>query len=74
MSAYWASWADTLAMIRSRHGAVADLFVRELEGEPESPFLAAADAVSHRDHGLHASFMASFVHRRPPRNSRTRRV
>ena len=29
-------------MIRARHGAVADLFVRELEREPESPFLAAA--------------------------------
>ena len=42
VSAYWASWADTLPMIRARHGAVADLFVRELEREPESPFLAAA--------------------------------
>ena len=59
VSAYWASWADTLPMIRARHGAVADLFVRELEGELESPFLAAAPEamVSHRDHGLHASFI-----------------
>ena len=56
--------------IRARHGAVADLFVRELEGEPESPFLAAAAEAMRSLTGT----MASFVHRRPPRNSRTRRL
>ena len=46
VSACWASWADALPMIRARHRAVADCFVRELEGAPESPFLGAvADAV-----------------------------
>ena len=34
-------WGSTAHL---RHGAVADLFVREFEGEPESPFLAAAAA------------------------------
>ena len=29
-------------MIRARHRAVVDCFVRELEGAPESPFLGAA--------------------------------
>ena len=70
VSAYWASWA--LPMLRARHGALADLFVRELEGELESPFLAAA-AVSMRSlrgtMGFTPPFMAKFVHRCPPRNS-----
>ena len=33
MSAYWASWADTRPNDLVRHGVVADLFVRELEGD-----------------------------------------
>ena len=40
--AYWASWGDSLAMIRRRHPVVADQLVHQLEGHPETPFLRAA--------------------------------
>ena len=43
--AYWASWDDSLSVIRSRHPEVAHQFVEELNGFPNTPFLrAAADA------------------------------
>ena len=32
IAAYWASWADSLAMIRQRHPDVAEQLVQELEG------------------------------------------
>ena len=41
-AAYWASWADCLAMINERHPQVADLLVEELEGLPRTSCLAAA--------------------------------
>ena len=40
--AYWASWADTLPMIRERHPEVADLIVYHLEGGAISPCLGSA--------------------------------
>ena len=40
--ACWASWGDSLAMIRRRHPIVADQLVHQLEGHPETPFLRAA--------------------------------
>ena len=40
--AYWASWGDSLAMIRRRHPVVADQLVHQLEEHPETPFLRAA--------------------------------
>ena len=43
--ACWASWADSLSVIRSRHPEVAHHLVEELDGFPTTPFLrAAADA------------------------------
>ena len=43
--ACWASWADSLSVIRSRHPEVAHQLVEELDGFPTTPFLrAAADA------------------------------
>ena len=35
-AAYWASWADCLAMINERHPEVAQLMVDELEGLPRT--------------------------------------
>ena len=40
--AYWASWADTLPMIRERHPEMADLIVYHLEGGASSPCLGSA--------------------------------
>ena len=40
--AYWASWADTLPMIRERHPEVADLIVYHLKGGASSPCLGSA--------------------------------
>ena len=40
--AYWASWGDSVAMIRRRHPTVADQLAHQLEGLPETPFLRAA--------------------------------
>ena len=40
--AYWASWGDSLAMIRRRHPTVADQLVHQFQGHPETPFLRAA--------------------------------
>ena len=42
VSAFWASWADTLPMIHARHREIANHFVGELEGVPEGPSLGAA--------------------------------
>ena len=41
-AAYWASWADCLAMISERHPEVAQLMVDELEGVPRTSCLEAA--------------------------------
>ena len=41
-SAFWASWADSLAMIRARHPLVARTIVDELEGGTTCASLAAA--------------------------------
>ena len=40
--ACWASWADTLPMIRERHPEVADLIVYHLEGGASSPCVGSA--------------------------------
>ena len=42
VSAYWASWADCLPMMFARRPEVASQIVQQLEGHPDSPFLAAA--------------------------------
>ena len=42
LSAYWASWADTLPMVQNRHPRIADEMVYQLEGVTQSPCLAAA--------------------------------
>ena len=41
-SAYWASWADCMPMIKERHPMVAELFVGSLEGVPDTPYLREA--------------------------------
>ena len=46
--AYWASWGDSLAMIRRRHPTVAALLVEQLEGQPQTPFLSAAAELHHQ--------------------------
>ena len=38
-AAYWASWADCLAMVRARHPGLANLIVQALEGETRGPCL-----------------------------------
>ena len=38
-AAYWASWADCLAMIRARHPGLANLIVQALEGDTREPCL-----------------------------------
>ena len=40
-SACWASWADSLPMVRERHPEVADMIVNVLDGEPVTPILSA---------------------------------
>ena len=42
VSAFWASWADSLAMIHARHPIVARMIVDELEGGTVCPSMAAA--------------------------------
>ena len=42
VSAYWASWADCMPMIKERHPMVAELFVRSLEGVLDTPHLREA--------------------------------
>ena len=42
VSAYWASWADSLAMIHQRHPEVADRIVVALDGVNHTPALSAA--------------------------------
>ena len=51
--AFWASWADSLAMIRQRHPDVAVQLVHELEGHPESPCLQAAAHAARSLHEVH---------------------
>ena len=38
-AAYWASWADCLAMVRARHPGLANLIVQALEGDTREPCL-----------------------------------
>ena len=40
-SAHWASWADSLSMVRERHPGVADMIVDALESDPATPILSA---------------------------------
>ena len=40
-SAFWASWADSLPMVRERHPEVADLVVDALDSDPATPILSA---------------------------------
>ena len=42
ISACWASWEDCLPMMFAQHPEVAFRLVRQLEGHPDSPSLAAA--------------------------------
>ena len=52
LAAYWASWADTLPMIQTRHPAVADLVLRHLEGESASPSLRAGSRAATQLEGV----------------------
>ena len=45
-SAFWASWADCMEMIRHRHPEVAGQLVDQLEGFPDTPVLEAAAAAA----------------------------
>ena len=65
-AAYWASWSNTLPMIHARHPVVANLLVRQLEGESWSPSLRAASQAATELHGLqgvqcHHSWMWQMV-------------
>ena len=40
--AYWASWMDTMPVIRKRHPEIAERLVAEFERGPHTPFLRAA--------------------------------
>ena len=51
-SAYWASWADCIPTIDARHPAVAESFVRELEGHPHTPCLRAAQEAARALEGV----------------------
>ena len=51
--AFWASWADSLAMIRQRHPDVAAQLVHELERHPEGPCLQAAADAARYLHGVY---------------------
>ena len=45
-SAHWASWADSLSMVREHHPGVADMIVDALESDPQlPPVVEAARAV-----------------------------
>ena len=45
-SAYWASWADSLPMVRERHPGVADMIVDTPESDPATPiFFTVVEAV-----------------------------
>ena len=46
VSAFWASWADTLPMVQNRHPHIADVMVCHLEGVTQSPCLAAASSAA----------------------------
>ena len=50
--AFWASWADSLAMIRQRHPDVAVQLVHQLEGHPDTPCLQAAADATRSIHGV----------------------
>ena len=50
--AYWASWMDTLPVIRQRHPEIAERLVAEFEMGPHTPFLRAAVDTT-RPHGNH---------------------
>ena len=50
--AFWASWADCLAMIRQRHPEVAAQLVDQLEGFPDTPVLQAASTAARSLHGV----------------------
>ena len=52
-AAYWASWADCLAMVRERHPAVTDLLVHQLENHPHTPHLQAAVAAARELTGVY---------------------
>ena len=42
VSAYWASWADCMAMIQERHPGIAGLLVRQLDNHPHTPKFASS--------------------------------
>ena len=68
--AYWASWADTLPMIRERHPEVADLIVYHLEGGAISPCLGSACRAATNPDGVDGfevpSWSAVTAGQRPP--------
>ena len=68
--AYWASWADTLPMIRERHPEVAELIVYYLEGGAISPCLGSACRAATTVDGVDGfevpSWSALIAGQRPP--------
>ena len=49
---FWASWADSLAMIRQYHPDAAGQLVHELEGHPDTPCMQAAANAARSFHGV----------------------
>ena len=51
--AFWANWADSVAIIRQRYPDVAPQVVHELEGHPEIPCLQTAANATRSLHEIH---------------------
>ena len=50
--ASWASWADSISMIRERHPSVANMIIEALESGPHTPTLAAVAESAHGVFGV----------------------
>ena len=50
--AFWASWADSISMIRERHPSVANMIIEALESGPHTPTLAAVAESAHGVFGV----------------------
>ena len=66
-SAFWASWADCLPMVFSRHHEVAVRFLVSLEGAPDTHIGSGCccHVVPQRNHGIRTSLVACAGRRSP---------
>ena len=72
-SAHWASWADSLSMVRERHPGVADMIVDAPESDPATPILSAVvEAARAVQVGFRASKLGLSVSWCPPSATRAR--